>query len=75
MNPGTIATIKPGWGYWDTTHYPYKGCFRRMDENGTGESVVIVERFGKTQEWKVKFADGRRAVVDSRALQVSEVAQ
>lgn len=23
------ATILAGWGYWDVTHYPHGGCFRR----------------------------------------------
>ena len=25
----TTHTLKKGWGYWDVTHYPFGGCFRR----------------------------------------------
>ena len=26
-------TLKKGFGFWDTTHYPIGGCFKRAVEN------------------------------------------
>lgn len=63
------ATLKAGWGYWDTTYYPYGGCFRRASED---TQVVVIEKAGKypERERKVKFADGRTGVVELRAMEV-----
>jgi len=27
------VTLKKGYGYWETTYYPYGGCFRRAAED------------------------------------------
>ena len=38
----TALTIRKGFGYWDITHYPYGGCFRRSDGTVTGEPTPQV---------------------------------
>lgn len=64
----TLA-IEPGYGYWDTTHYPYGGCFKRASEN-TPLISEITETFtykGR-QESRVTLADGSKAVVRTAAI-------
>ena len=67
------AVLLSGWGYWDTTHYPYGGCFRRA---AADETVTVLGPGGKrpAQERKIQFADGRVGVAELRALKVTEVA-
>jgi len=64
-----VLAIEPGFGYWDTTHYPYGGCFRRASEN-TPLIVEITDTFTHkgNQESRVKLADGSTAVVRSSAI-------
>jgi hypothetical protein len=64
------ATLLSGWGYWDTTNYPYGGCFRRATEDTV---VTVLGPGGKfpTRERKIRFADGRTAVAETRALRVA----
>ena len=55
--------IKKGYGYWETTHYPYGGCFRRATTD-----LKIVEVYGPAgkiplRERHVKLEDGNKAVV------------
>lgn len=61
-----MVTLKKGWGYWDTTNYPYGGCFKRAAQD---ETVEIVARNVIRCEHRIKFADGRIGVVDARALE------
>ena len=62
------VTIGKGWGYWDTTHFPYGGAFRRSD--GTVEVVEIIGPAGHfpNRERRVRLGDGREAVVELGAL-------
>jgi hypothetical protein len=66
------ATLLQGWGYWDTTSYPYGGSFRRAPAD---TAVVIVRPAGKhpAEEREIRFADGRVGVAPLRALKVAEV--
>jgi hypothetical protein len=66
------ATLLQGWGYWDTTHYPYGGCFRRAEADTT---VTVGKPAGKfpAREREITFSDGRVGVAELRALKVSEV--
>jgi hypothetical protein len=60
-----MTVIKKGWGYWDVTHYPRGGCFRRASTNMPVEITGEAAR-GETP---VITADGTRIVVTTRALQ------
>lgn len=61
------AVLLSGWGYWDTTNYPYGGCFRRAGED---TPVTVLGPGGKfpTRERKIRFADGRVGVAEMRAM-------
>jgi|HubBroStandDraft_2_1064218.scaffolds.fasta_scaffold499118_2 hypothetical protein len=59
------AKIKPGWGYWDTTVYPYGGDFRRGKEP---IPVTLTEYLGGKYGWRVDLADGRTGVVQQDGL-------
>ena len=63
----STATLKSGSGYWDTTHYPYGGAFRRTE---TDVQVTVIGPGGKYPkiESKIKFSDGRTGVVQNRFL-------
>ena len=40
--------IKPGYGFWDITHYPIGGCFRRAPRSSNEQVVVAgVEVIGR----------------------------
>lgn len=65
----TTATLLKGWGYWDTTHYPYGGCFKRSTED---TQVEVRDGSCKPGETCVRFSDGRTAVADNRALKLEE---
>ena len=60
----TKATLLKGWGFWETTHLPYGGAFRRaqadMPVTVTGPKVRC--------EYPVTYGDNQRAIVDARAL-------
>jgi hypothetical protein len=58
------ATLKAGYGYWDTTHYPYGGKFARAKED---TQVKLIKPAGKypTREWEVEFPDGRKGIADA----------
>ncbi len=66
--PVTLYKLTKGQGYWDVTHYPYGGCFRRA----TGEERVQVIKDGPvqlpTREVRILFPDGRQAVIDKSAV-------
>lgn len=66
------ATLLQGWGYWDTTNYPYGGCFRRCVADTT---VSVGKPAGKypTRERQIIFADGRVGVAELRSLRMAEV--
>lgn len=65
----TITRIKPKWGFWDTTSYPYGGKFSRAGTEGL--QVAEVVRQSRPHEYEVILADGRRAVVELRAVEVA----
>lgn len=45
---GDTVRVPAGQGYWDVTHYPYGGCFRRAMCEWTGVVVeVSVGRHGR----------------------------
>lgn len=66
--PIVLYKLEKGHGYWDVTHYPYGGCFRRA----TGCEVVQVIKDGPVQwanrEVRILFPDGRQAVIEKRAV-------
>jgi hypothetical protein len=66
------ATLLQGWGYWDTTNYPYGGCFRRVEAD---TPVTVLGPGGKrpAQERKIQFADGCVGVAELRSLKLAEV--
>jgi hypothetical protein len=75
----TSAIILAGWGYWDITHYPYGGCFRRTYQ----ATPCRVLPQGTNREHKVELAGtdtlgqpctcGKPhvALVDKRAVQTT----
>lgn len=65
MNPGTIAIARRGWGYWDTTNYPYGGNFKRLSEDTLVTARRPIEHKAETE---VQFEDGRIGVIQNRAL-------
>lgn len=65
----TVATAKKGWGYWDVTHYPYGGCFRRFTED---TPVRVIECANQRHESKVELPDKRHAWVDNRGLEATQ---
>ena len=65
-----MTRIKPGYGYWDTTHYPIGGSFRRAPKP-LGVEVEItdtIEPF-KGCDTLVRLKDGSTAAVDSAHLE------
>lgn len=68
------ATLLKGWGYWDVTSLPYGGNFRRSTQD---TEVEIIEG-GAVQypkrEKRIKFDDGRQAVVETHALRFEKAA-
>lgn len=56
--------INKGQGYWQTTHYPIGGCFRRAPEGGV-EVTEVVREFPlyKGTNVEVRLADGNTAAV------------
>lgn len=64
------ATMLKGWGYWDTTHYPRGGCFKRSTED---VRCTITGKAG--HEITVVFGDGRKACCDPRGIRKDETAQ
>lgn len=36
----TTGTIRQGFGYWDYTHYPIGGCFRRAGVGGLSVTEI-----------------------------------
>ena len=60
------ATLLKGWGYWDTTDYPYGGCFRRTTKD---TPVIVLDKPGpKRHELFIEFTDGRTGACQTRAL-------
>jgi hypothetical protein len=54
--------IKAGFGYWDTTHYPYGGCFRRS--NGTIEGdAEPVTHYSNGQVKEYRLRNGKESYV------------
>lgn len=52
--------IEPGHGYWDTTHYPIGGSFKRAGDDGK-EIQEVIRRFAsrcKGCDIEVRFTDG-----------------
>ena len=78
------ATILSGWGYWDITHYPHGGCFRRAYKDipclvPLGDPVKLAH--GSPREFRATIAPGDHgcsceklhvAAVDPRALKFEE---
>ena len=62
--------IKPGSGFWDTTKYPFGGCFDRAPRNGEGLAVAeIIGPHALAPRWyDVRLADGRTAAVSVREI-------
>lgn len=61
------AILAKGWGYWDVTHYPYGGCFRRAVED---TPVLIIGPGMKADDSEVCFPDGRKGYVRKQALTI-----
>ena len=59
------AILASGWGYWDITNYPYKGCFRRASNDVL---VTVIGPGVMADEFKVRFPDNRIAIITKRAL-------
>jgi hypothetical protein len=57
--------IKDGYGYWDTTYYPYGGDFNRAV--GNVPITEILEEVGR-RETRVKLANGHTAVVKNEFI-------
>lgn len=49
--------LKPGFGYWDTTKYPFGGCFKRSDKK-EGKEIIEKLRDLHGRYIEVLFADG-----------------
>lgn len=52
----TVKTIKKGFGYWDTTIYPYGGAFHRSNGTICGEVSRVVSTYndGSPREYELK---------------------
>ena len=59
------ATIKKGWGYWDTTYYPKGGCFRRAAED---IRCVVAGKSGNDICVEFNLGQKVRACVDPRGI-------
>ena len=65
---GQTVYIRPRWGFWNTTHYPYKGCFQR---NGWAYMPVTVLRNQLDRlphEVEVRLANDETAIVRKDGL-------
>jgi hypothetical protein len=60
-----MMAIAKGWGFWDLTHYPYGGDFKRAQED-----LRVAEVLGpiKAGEVKALLLDGRKVAVKTQAL-------
>jgi hypothetical protein len=66
---GRLA-ISEGYGYWDTTAYPYGGDFRRATDS-TKVSEILRDLENTRREVEVRLHDGHKAVVEKRALVIA----
>ena len=59
--------LKPQCGYWDTTHYPIGGCFRRAGSNGKEIEEILREITPSYRgcSLEVRFADDTTGAIDS----------
>lgn len=63
--------IRKGWGYWDTTHYPRGGAFRRSDGSVEGLAVAVTwYANGAVREYRIIRDDGRTAVCGAEATEI-----
>lgn len=72
MNIGAEVTIRSGYGYWDLTHYPWGGCFKRAVGRMPGTVAEVVDRYasGAPRKLVVTLADGRKVGVTADALEL-----
>lgn len=65
--------IKPKHGYYDITHYPYGGCFRRAGKDGVNLADIIGEystyNGGGAKESRCATDDGRIVVVNAEYIE------
>ena len=77
MRTTTRKRIKPGYGYWDTTHYPIGGSFRRSPDGQSvwlGEKKRDVEPMYKGCDVEYYLPDGQSTVaVNSRFIELVDV--
>jgi len=69
--PVRVAVALKGFGYWDTTNYPYGGKFARLADDTvvtvTGNKALM--KGG--HEYPILFADGRKGWITARAIEVT----
>ena len=71
---GGKMTIKPGYGYFDTTNYPVGGCFLRAGANGV--PLVSITEWGERQQGCNASGiteDGRKVAFDIFHLEVRTI--
>lgn len=61
---GTTRTARQGYGYWDLTHYPHGGCFRRL----TADTLVTLEGKRIKGDEVVRTSDGVRIAITPSAF-------
>ena len=58
--------LKPGWGYWDVTRYPYGGDFHRSSGELTGK--IIPGPVKRGDEVRMLLDDDRTIVISARGV-------
>lgn len=67
-SPKNLRIAESGWGYWDVTNYPRGGDFRRLTEDTPVELIADPVRIQGNMEVRVRFANGRNAMIQVKAL-------
>lgn len=75
--PGAQVTIRPGYGYWDTSFHPAGGNFKRAPRDGTGVVVTVARTFERAQGCDLSgtTADGKTVALSIEVTQEYETAR
>ena len=59
----TFYRVKPGHGYWDTTHFGIGGSFKRATDSTPGGTII--REFSNPRPWvELQLTDGSKAATE-----------
>jgi hypothetical protein len=50
---GTVVNLKAGTGYWDLTHFPWGGSFKRLKQDSQATVIRIADTYDSGAPRKV----------------------